>query len=252
MDSLEPVKLLAYTIQPANTRQIRLNRNDAKAWKFASLVFSKIGGIVWKFHKAVLTLCYSGPIMILCFDPAMVLGECYNDERKLEIQNRVIEMSPLSDHFYFSIEAENMTFDETYPAEIMANLDVINNLRLDSENRFLGMEVLIDNSNTTLNEQGGEAYSSRSPVYLSSFLLLPLDLELNAALSYVGNQSNLDIFSSVQCDVRLGWQVIKEVELSLIAQNIFDQKYRELGDSVDRSITPELERGYYAKLAWRF
>ena len=252
MDSLEPVKLLAYTIQPANTKQSRLNRNDAKAWKFPSLVFSEIGGIVWKFHKAVLKLCYAGPIMILCFTPGIVLGECYGDEGRLEIQNRVIETSPLSGPFYFSIEAENKTFYKTCPAEIVANLDVANNLRLDSGNRFLGMEVLIDNSNTTLNEQGGEAYSSRSPVYLSSFLLLPLDLELNAALSYVGNQSNLDIFSSVQCDVRLGWQVIKEVELSLIAQNIFDQKYHELENSVDRSIAPELERGYYAMLAWRF
>jgi iron complex outermembrane receptor protein len=49
--------------------------------------------------------------------------------------------------------------------------------------------------------------------------------------------------------VRLGWKPSKQVELSLIGQNLLDKRHPEFGQPNTRS---ELERGVLAKAVWKF
>jgi len=48
--------------------------------------------------------------------------------------------------------------------------------------------------------------------------------------------------------VRLGWRPIRDVELSLTLQNLFDPGHPEFGAPATRS---EYQRGAFLKLSWR-
>jgi iron complex outermembrane receptor protein len=49
-------------------------------------------------------------------------------------------------------------------------------------------------------------------------------------------------------DMRYGWKLRRDLELSLVGQNLFDQKHAEYGAAPARSV---YERALFIKLVWR-
>jgi iron complex outermembrane recepter protein len=48
-------------------------------------------------------------------------------------------------------------------------------------------------------------------------------------------------------DARYAWQVRRQLELSVTAQNLFDPRHPEFGTAATRS---EIERGVYVRIKW--
>lgn len=49
-------------------------------------------------------------------------------------------------------------------------------------------------------------------------------------------------------DVRLGWRPVNNLELSIVGQNLPEAQHSEFPASVQE----EIQRGFYAKMAWHF
>ncbi len=78
-------------------------------------------------------------------------------------------------------------------------------------------------------------------------------IELDAAVRYVDTLSDLTIpvDSYVELDLRLGWHITDDLELSIIGRNLLDDKHPEysgLGLGVPSS---EIERSVYGKITYR-
>ncbi len=67
----------------------------------------------------------------------------------------------------------------------------------------------------------------------------------------VGSLPNPVVPAYVAVDVRLGWRPIRDVELSLTLQNLFDAEHPEFGSATGTNPRSELERGAFLKLLWR-
>ncbi len=90
-------------------------------------------------------------------------------------------------------------------------------------------------------------------VSFRSFMDLPQNLELDLWLRYVDNLPNQNISSYTTMDVRAGWKPSQNFEVSFVAQNLFDPRHAEFNAPVFvRTNATEVERGFYAKLTWRF
>ena len=72
--------------------------------------------------------------------------------------------------------------------------------------------------------------------------------ELDVMLRYVGALPNPHVPSYTAVDARFGWQVSKELNLSVLLQNLFDPGHPEWGFAANRA---EHQRGIFFKALWR-
>ncbi|MCB0333106.1 MAG: TonB-dependent receptor, partial [Bdellovibrionales bacterium] len=76
-------------------------------------------------------------------------------------------------------------------------------------------------------------------------------VELDSAIRYVDRLIDMDVASYVELDLRLGWHITEDLELSIIGKNLLDDKHPEysgLGLGVPSS---EIERSVYGKITYR-
>jgi iron complex outermembrane receptor protein len=84
-------------------------------------------------------------------------------------------------------------------------------------------------------------------VTLRSALDLTPRHELDVMARYVGQLPNPQVPAYTAVDVRLGWKVSSELQLSLLLQNLFDRSHPEWGAAANRA---EYQRGFFFKVLW--
>ena len=84
-----------------------------------------------------------------------------------------------------------------------------------------------------------------------SFLNLPGNFEWDVMLYYVSRTPETRIDRYLRTDMRLGWRPVKELDISLVGQNLFDNRHREAYD-ITQSTSSEIGRSIYAKVTWRY
>src|SRR5258706_6882889 len=84
---------------------------------------------------------------------------------------------------------------------------------------------------------------------LRSSLDLPHRTELDIDVRNVGRLPNPVVPSYTAVDMRIGWHVNNDVELSLVGTNLFDPEHPEIGRPATRTA---ISRGVYGKVPWHF
>ena len=87
--------------------------------------------------------------------------------------------------------------------------------------------------------------------FLLSRLDLPWRLEFDTSFFYVGDVVNQSVGSYVRLDARLGWRPTRNLELSVVGQNLTEHRHMEYGPSFTR-IPSAVPRSVYGKVAWRY
>jgi iron complex outermembrane receptor protein len=100
-------------------------------------------------------------------------------------------------------------------------------------------------------DAAAEGQSPHNQFHLRSLYDLCDDLELDFSLNYVDNLPEGDIPHYLRFDVRLGWHMSKNLELSVVGQNLFNKSHPEFGAEAGQTQT-EAEQGAYLKLTGRF
>jgi iron complex outermembrane receptor protein len=84
---------------------------------------------------------------------------------------------------------------------------------------------------------------------LRSSLNLPYQTEFDATVRHVAALSNPTVPSYYAVDLRLGWKVRRDLELSITGQNLFNGGHAEFSDPVTRT---QLGRSVFFKAVARF
>jgi iron complex outermembrane recepter protein len=101
-------------------------------------------------------------------------------------------------------------------------------------------------SNDAFTEQSTEGSSPHNQVSLTSFIDLPGNLNLDGIFRYVDNLPGQNVGRYFNLDLRLGWHATKNVELSLVGQNLLQGHHAEWSGGT------EIQRGVYTKVTWRW
>ena len=101
-------------------------------------------------------------------------------------------------------------------------------------------------SNDTITVPGTEGGSPHNQVSLTSFVNLPGNIEIDGVFRYVDNLRGQMVGRYFNLDLRLGWHAAKNVELSLVGQNLLQGHHAEWGGGT------EIQRGVYTKVTWRW
>ena len=176
----------------------------------------------------------------------------YSNLRTLEQGDAFPETSPTPAHITVPCTADNKMKAVVYGMEAAIDWLAFDWWRLQFAYTYLQMQLHLDDDSRDTISEGAEGESPHNQISVRSSMYLPMDLELNLWTRYVDRLPSQNINSYVTLDVRLGWMPHKQLEVSIVGQNLFDNNRREFEpDFIDTSPT-EVERSVYGSIIWRF
>lgn len=175
----------------------------------------------------------------------------YKDLRTFERGTPVVENAPSPTHLLVPLPVGNKLRAETMGVEVMAEWRPAEWWKLQPSYTYLYMHLFTDR---TTDVSAGDA-KGQNPAHqasIRSLMSLPHNTELDVWGRYVDRLSAINIPSYFTLDVRLGWKPTKQLELSLVGQNLLDSHRPEFQEKIISYVPTEIQRGVYGKATWRF
>ncbi len=151
-------------------------------------------------------------------------------------------------HVVSILDLTNRQNAYSYGAELAAGVRVSDWWRLNAAYTFLRI-FLQGGQLSALSETTADP---RHQFSLRSSMDLGHDVELDLWLRYVDEIPSIGISSYVTLDTRLAWKPWKNLELSLVGQNLLHDRQAEFVSQVIPTKPSDVERGFYGKITWIF
>jgi iron complex outermembrane receptor protein len=93
--------------------------------------------------------------------------------------------------------------------------------------------------------------------YLNSYFDLSENVDLDVSLYYVSefDSGGLNIPAYLRGDIRIAWRPTDDLEISLVGQNLFDDRHEEYSEDAAGTLGTaggEVPRSVYLKITWRY
>ncbi len=176
-------------------------------------------------------------------DPLSVdIAAFYNDYDNL----RTLEFTG------FQLNGDNKMKGSTYGLELAIDYRVMETLRFAAAYTYLQMQLHLYGDSSDMFSESLEGENPHHQFSLRTSMDLIETLELDFWARYVDNLPRQDVGSYVSLDIRLGWKPRKDLELSIVGQNLLDSQRPEFTPEIVDSTPTEIERGVYGKITWAF
>lgn len=150
--------------------------------------------------------------------------------------------------FYF----RNGLNGETYGGELAGSFQAAEWWHLRASYSYLQIQLHKDPGSTDTTQENIERVSPHHQVSLRSFLDLPWNLQFDTTVRYVDFLRASGVQSYIGLDLRLGWRPHKNLDISIVAQNLLDSQHREFPPSALQTPQAEIERAVHGKITFRF
>ncbi len=176
----------------------------------------------------------------------------YNNYDNLRsINSSPAVFNPTTDVFDVSNTFSNNFKAKTYGFEVSTVWQMLDWWKWDANYSLLKTDIeSVDKASIT-------ATSPQQRVSLRSSLTPRQDINLDIMFRYVDTNETIGFFGSTtinnyfSMDIRLAWRPIKDIELSLVGQNLLAEHHLEYKQETI-TIPSEIDRGMYGKLMWSF
>jgi iron complex outermembrane receptor protein len=156
----------------------------------------------------------------------------------------------------FPLTFDNNLKAETYGLELSANYQALNWWRLHGGYDLIKEHVHVRPGAMDINAAHNETADPQQQFFLRSSMDLPGNVELDGALRWIDrlpiNQGSTVkmVPSYFEMDVRLAWHATKNLEFSIVGQNLLHDHHPEYGfPSPTRT---EIPRSVFGKISWHF
>lgn len=177
----------------------------------------------------------------------------YRNLRSFEPADPFVESTP-TPHLVLPVYMSNKTYGRTYGFEVSTHWNVTDSwtLKLGYANLTYRLQHAPDSKDPFNLHSDSTSNTPRHQWNLSSHLNLPGRWRVDAYLFFVDRLFGMNFLPSYyRLDVSVGWHPTKDVELSLVMQNLLKRDIREFEHPLwERDSIPE--RSVYAKVLWRF
>jgi iron complex outermembrane receptor protein len=167
----------------------------------------------------------------------------YDDLRATHAGVPFFESTPLPAHRVIPSQFDNQGKGNAYGLEAVANWNATSYWKWSGGYTWLRLR---------LTPVGGSFDSPAHQWQARSSLNLPRRLEFDTALYYNDAVQQGRIPSYLRLDARLGWRPSPPVDLSVVLQNLLDDRHPEFNTTQGGVTTTQIRRGVYAKLTWQF
>jgi iron complex outermembrane receptor protein len=177
------------------------------------------------------------------------LSAFYNDYDHL----RSLSFTPVTVLPVF--HANNLQGDN-YGFEFSADYQILDWWRLHGGYDLLEETIWIKHGQADVNGGLNETADPQQQVFLRSSMDLPWRMEFDAALRWIDTIHNNNgatpgtVPAYAEMDLRLGWHATKNVEISIVGQNLLHDQHAESGFAGPTQ--EQIERSVYGKISCRF
>ena len=133
--------------------------------------------------------------------------------------------------------------------EVEATYQLLPAWRLNAGYTFFDLHLHTKPGSTDTTQESQEGDSPRQQAFLKSWIDLPHQVQVDCAVRFVDELPNQQVPGYVAFDVHLGWQLTKNLELSIVGANLLDPQHPEFGMPGART---EVPRSIYGKVTCRF
>jgi iron complex outermembrane receptor protein len=147
--------------------------------------------------------------------------------------------------------ADDRGYGESYGFEIAADWQIQKGWKLAGSYSFITVDLHKDSgsSDTLLNPD--ENSTPRNLLNLRSYYSFSNQIELDNSVYFVDNVKKADTDAYIRFDTRIGWKPVNDIELSLVGQNLFDNKHKEYSKPL-YGVVEEVPRTVYGKVTYSF
>lgn len=135
--------------------------------------------------------------------------------------------------------------------ELASTWSVNKSWKLKGSYTFLTMDIKTTNNSSDTSVVGQSGISPKNQFNLQSQLFLPHSVEFNNSLYYVDSLPNLGVPGYYRFDSRIMWTAKPGLELSLVGQNLLDDRHQEFSGALN-GLATEVGRNVYGKVTVRF
>ncbi len=173
-----------------------------------------------------------------------------------------IDLSHLFSYVQVVSSAANEVTGTTYGAELSLAWQTTDWWRLSGAYSFLNGELDAPAS-VAVSGGGPSLEAAKHQFSIRSSMDLTREIELDLWVRYVAGISSAGVYipgspippaipSYATLDARIAWRPIKQLELSIVGQNLFDSPHREFNPSYYSTQATEVSRSVFGKATWRF
>ncbi|MGA2030209.1 MAG: hypothetical protein ABSG87_09070, partial [Verrucomicrobiota bacterium] len=121
---------------------------------------------------------------------------------------------------------------------------------------FLKENIHVKPGQTDFDDALGETADPENQVFLRSSMDLPGQTELDTSFRWIDTIHNNNgatvgtVPAYAEMDVRLGWHATKNLEISIVGQNLLHDQHAEAG--FPGTAQEQIVRSIFGKIAWSF
>ncbi|MHC1741907.1 MAG: TonB-dependent receptor plug domain-containing protein [Syntrophobacteraceae bacterium] len=150
------------------------------------------------------------------------------------------------------LQANEMS-GETYGFEAAMGWQALNWLNLKAEYAFIEMKLSTDPvAHDSTIEKRTEGSTPHHQFSVRSMMDLPCNFQLDLWFRVEDKLPALDVSSYANMDVRLAWKALKNLEFSIVGQNLLQDQHLEFRPDFLSTPATEVQRGVYGKVLWKF
>ena len=185
----------------------------------------------------------------IAVDLALFYNE-YDNLRSFEYAGSDFGNAPAYSRHRFAFR--NGLYGETYGGELGLNVQLAQWWQMRGSYSYIQMQLHTERTSTDVGSESAEGLTPHHQVVLRSLMDLPWNLQLDLTGRYVDELPFASIPSYTALDARVSWRPTADLEISITAQNLFDDRHPEAQSSVLRQQQTEVERAVYGKITWKF
>jgi iron complex outermembrane receptor protein len=180
----------------------------------------------------------------------------YNSYNQLQTEEPgapFLETAPAPSHLVLPVVAENLMHGETDGVEISAKWKIAPRWTITPACAFERIHLrLAPTSLDTTSVAAGEGDSPHHWARLDSHVNLPGNFSWDASANFVDRLTAIGVPAYTRLDTQLAWQHHEHFSISLVGQNLENDRHLEFVNSVGTGLETEVKRSGYVKLTWRF
>jgi iron complex outermembrane receptor protein len=165
---------------------------------------------------------------------------------------RLVTLGPPVPPSFPTFYSASILRGETYGAEAAASVNATDWWRLRVTYAFLRLVVDPDPRDFLGIGNFFEGDDPKHRVSLRSMMDLPGDVQFDVGVNFVDALRTTGISSYTTLDLRLAWRPTKNIEVSVVGQDLLDPQHAEFAPIFNPSPLAEVPRSVYAKLTLKF
>ncbi len=187
------------------------------------------------------------PTSDLSLDIAVFYND-YDDLRSFEVAESITNPT----HIDTYVDIRNRMDGEAYGIELAADWSLTDWWRLQSSYAFQRLQLHIDNGSSDTTSEPGERRTPQQQAYLRSSFDITTAVSLDVTARFVDGIADFDIDGYTAIDVRLAWSPTERLVVSVVGQNLLDDRHPEYQPRLINTVPTEVQSGVYGKVAWQF